>query len=131
MNLSRTILLAATVLSLTNCSVKANTGPAAGLPSPRPAPKPQETAIALASGDYKPSSGNLRACSQNVGTATANDVIIQLYVTLMSPCNGSTILFNCDSPNVCRASGATITIKSANSYEYTDTTANWTATFTQ
>ena len=131
MNLARLILIAVTALSMTNCSVKANTGPA-GLPTARPAPKPQDTvAIALASGDYKPISGNLRACPQNIGTASANDVIIQLYVTLMPPCNGSTILFNCDSPNLCKASGASITIKSVNSYEYNDSAANWTATFTQ
>ena len=60
MNLSRSILLSALVLLLANCSVKANTGPAAGLPPLKPAPTPQDTvAIALASGDYKPSAGNL------------------------------------------------------------------------
>jgi hypothetical protein len=131
MNLSRSILLSALVLLLANCSVKATTGRAAG-GLPGPSPKPQDVVgIALASGDFRPSAGNLRACAQNIGTATANDVIIGLYVTLMPPCNGSTTLFNCETTNVCSANGAVITIKSVNSYEYTDTVANWTATFTQ
>jgi hypothetical protein len=130
MNLSRSILLSALVLLLANCSVKANTGPAAGLPPLKPTPQ-DTVAIALASGDYKPSAGNLRACPQNIGTATGNDVIIALYVTLMPPCNNTTTLFNCESPNVCSANGAVITIKSINSYEYTDNVSNWTATFTQ
>lgn len=136
MKLSLAILLSAMSLCLVNCSVKASGGAVPNLPKPRPAPQPGPAPAPQAiknfqSGDYKPTAGYLQACPQNVGTATANDIVIQLYVTLMSPCDGSTILFECENGVVCRGNGAVLTLKSENSYEYNDTVKNWTATFTK
>lgn len=83
---------------------------------------------ALSSGDYTAVSGYDKACPQNIGTATANGELFQVYVTYLPPCATSTSTLNCHS-GVCESNRARLTVLSNDSYKYDNLTDNWTANF--
>ncbi len=98
---------------------------------PAPKPAPVVSSKPLQSGDYTSIAGDAKVCPQNIGVGKQNGAVVSVYVTYMSPCDGSMANFDCSSTGVCTSGGTNdiLTILNDDSYEYSNSAQNFTATF--